>query len=90
MSFGVVRIELDGMPVRGNGFRAPALLLKHRPEIVVAHGVIRPQLDFPAHQPFGACEIALLGRDDGKIAAGCGVATDQYSAAGRRDALRLR
>ena len=28
MSLGVFRIELDGVPVCGNGFRAPALLLK--------------------------------------------------------------
>ena len=56
------------MAVRGNGVRQPRLLLQHRSKIVVTGRVIRPQFDLLAKQPFGAAEIALLSRNDGKVA----------------------
>ena len=54
----------------GNGFRQPALLLQDQSKIVVTGRAIRPQRDLLEKQPFGTGEIALLRRDDGKVAIG--------------------
>ena len=69
-SFGVVRIELDRLPVRGNRIREPALLLQHRSKIVVGCRIGRLQPDPLAKQPLRRCKIALLRRNDRQIAIG--------------------
>jgi len=60
--FGIIRIEPYGMPVSGDGFRRPPLLLQQQPEIVITRRIIRPQLNLSTNEPFGTGEIALLRR----------------------------
>jgi len=73
-------------PIANIGF---GLLLQHRAEIIVARRIIRPQLDFPAYEPLGGCEVALLGRNDGKVAKRGGVDGIDFQHGGIKP-LRIR
>ncbi|HLG83309.1 MAG TPA: hypothetical protein VKY22_20020 [Bradyrhizobium sp.] len=73
MSFGVVRSQFECPLMTADGLRRTALLLQHQSKIVVARRIGWSQRDRLAKQPLGAGEIALLRRDNGKIADGCGV-----------------
>ena len=74
MSFGIIRLKFYGVAVSNDGITQLCLLLQDRPEIIVAYRIVRPQLDLLAKEPFRSGEIALLGRDDCKIAMGNRVA----------------
>src|SRR5258708_4438392 len=68
IGLGIIRLEADGLPVCGNSIRGPSLQQQYRSKIVVPRRIVRPQLDLVTKQPFGTCEIALLSRNDAKVA----------------------